>query len=133
MTEPTDVDPFVGMHYVLTGYVRRGSLVPPPDAWGKPATPQTFTTIMQNRPSDCRFAVAQIVRIRRAVTPRGAQIVSDTEPSGPFIVWDLHDDQLVRGQRTGPDGLIAPPPPTWLVPGEDGAIMKALMFYEHHP
>lgn len=133
MTDTTDVDPFLGMHYVLSGYVRRGSLVPPPQTWGTPPLPQTFTTIMQNRPNDCRFAVAQVVRTRRKVTPQGALAVSDSAPSGPFIVWDLLDDQLVRGQRTGPNGLIAPPPPVWLVPGEDGAIMKALMFYEHHP
>jgi len=134
LSEPQD-DPFVGAHYVLSGYVRRGSVVPPPEAWGVPAKPQTFTVIMQNRPNDCRFAVAQIVRLRRNPDKRASTplFLTDDVPSGPFIVWDLLDDQLVRGQRTGPNGLIAPPPPMWLVPTEDGALMKALMFYEHHP
>lgn len=132
-TEPKPAeDTFVGMHYQLSGFVRRGGIVSPPKGLDKPAT---FTAIMQARPNDCRFAIAQIVRLRRNPDKRADTplYITDDAPSGPFIVWDLLDDQLTRGQRTGPNGLIAPPPPMWLVPNGDGALMKALMFYEHHP
>lgn len=131
-------DIFAGMHYVLAGYVARGGIKPPPQAWIKPdgsVLGQSFTVIMQNRPKDCRFAVAQIIRMRTAKgsTKENPKFAFDDCPSGPFIVWDLHDDQLTRGQRTGPGGLISPPAPMWLVPNKDGALMKALAFYEHAP
>lgn len=125
-------DPFVGMHYQLSGYVRRGGIVSPP---AELAQPVTFTRIMQLRPNDCRFAIAQIVRLRRNPDKRASTplYLTDDAPSGPFVVWDLLDDQLTRGQRTGPSGIMSPPPPLWMAESEDGMLMKALAFYDHHP
>lgn len=122
---PHQDDPFVGMHYRVCGYVARDRIVPSPfDGF------VTFTRIVQERPTDCRFAVAQIVRIHRT----GADtFTSDDHSSGPCVVWDLFDDQLVRGQRSGPTGMISPPPPLWMADSEDGMLMKALAFFEHHP
>lgn len=138
MLQATKDDPFVGMHYVLSAYIKRGSIVKPKPVWIMPdgsVLPQSFTIIMQNRPADCRFAVARLVRLRHAKgsTKENPKYCSDDHPSGPYIVWDLLDDQLTRGQRTGPGGVLSPPPPMWLVPNEDGACMKALAFYDHHP
>lgn len=138
MLQASKNDPFVGMHYVLSGYVRRGGVVKPPAAWIKPdgsVIPQSFTIIMQNRPNDCRFAIARIVRIRAAKgsTKEHPKYTTDSFASGPFVVWDLLDDQLTRGQRTGPNGVMSPPPPLWSHDSEDGMLMKALSFYDHHP
>lgn len=131
-------DPFLGMHYVLSGYVKRGGIVPPSTAWRRPdgtILPQSFTIIMQRRPNDCRFAVAQAVMLRRNPDKRADTplYLTDDHPSGPFIVWDLLDDQLTRGQRTGPKGVLSPPPPLWMADSEDGMLLKALAFYDHHP
>lgn len=138
MLTATKDDPFVGMHYALSGYVKRGGIVPPPAAWVKPdgvVIPQSFTVIMQNRPNDCRFAIAQIVRLVREASknPNTPLFRSEDHPSGPYVVWDLLDDQLTRGQRTGPGGVMSPPPPMWMAESEDGMLMKALAFYDHHP
>lgn len=134
----SETDVFVGMHYVLAGYIKRGAVVPPPKAWVKSdgsVTPQSFTIIVHHRPNDCRFAVAQALRLRQVKSsdPNTPLYCHDGAPSGPFLVWDLFDDQLVRGMRTGPSGIVAPPPPMWMVPNEDGALMKALSFYDYHP
>lgn len=127
---PETIDPFIGLHYRLCGYVARDRIVEPP--FDKPVT---FTQIMNERPQDCRFAVAQAVKLRRNPDRRASTplFLTDDAPSGPCVVWDLFDDQLVRGQRTDPNGLIMPPPPLWMNDSEDGMLMKALTFYEHHP
>lgn len=129
MTEAPE-DPFIGLHYRLCGYVARDRIIESPFD-----EPVTFTRIMQERPDDCRFAVGQAVRLR--TVNQGVQaprrFVSDPHASGPCVVWDLFDDQLVRGQRTNGSGLIMPPPPLWMHDSEDGMLMKALSFYEHHP
>lgn len=120
----------VDMHWKLAAYVARGGIKPSPFD-----TPQTFTRIMQERPNDCRFAIAQAVRIRPAKgsTNKCLKYATDTHPSGPFVVWDLLDEQLTRGQRANAAGLLAPPPPMWMADSEDGMCMKALAFYDHHP
>lgn len=138
MLQATKDDPFVGLHYVLSGYVKRGGIVPPKSAWIKPdgtVTPQSFTIIMQSRPNDCRFAIAQIVRLVREPSkdPNTPLFRHEDAPSGPFVVWDLLDDQLTRGQRTGPGGVLSPPPPLWMHESEGGMLAKALHFYDHHP
>ena len=56
----------------------------------------------------------------------GGRSVSPGEPAGPFVVWDLFDEELVRGKRTSPRGWLMPPPPRWLGESEDGMIMKAV-------
>jgi hypothetical protein len=56
--------------------------------------------------------------------------ITDTEPSGSFVVWDLHDEDLVRGRRTGQGGLIMPPRPVIIGETEDGTVMKAMMLFD---
>lgn len=131
-------DPVLGWHYVLSGYVARNGIIPPMSAWVKPdgkVVPQSFHVINQNKPRECRFAIAQIVRLRKVLGKWGAPdtYASDDAPSGPFVVWDLNDEQLVRGQRRAPSGSDMPPPPLWMNASEDGMLMKALSFYDFHP
>ena len=106
--------PMVGMHYQLHCYVcGHGCTKPSPfDSWA------TFTQIFRNRPDGCRFAVARLVP------------VFETHPRGPYVAWDLHDDELVRGKRVGPSGLIAPPPALWRSDSVDGLVMKAMALYD---
>ncbi len=129
MTEEIS-DPIVGLHYALSGYVARNGIIP-----SVLDGPATFTHIMDNRPKEARFAIAQIVRLRKVVGKWGAPDTYEHEdaPSGPYVVWDLHDDQLTRGMRTAPSGLIMPPPPLWMNESEDGMLMKAMMFFDSHP
>lgn len=112
------------MHWRLCAYVcGKGCTKPSPfgdDTWA------TFTQIFNARPDGCRFAIAQ--RVPMAITAQG--VVYD-KPTGPFVVWDLFDDLLVRGKRAGEGGLLAPPPPKWMGEGEDGMIMKAMALYDH--
>lgn len=118
--------PMVGLHYRLCAYVcGKGCSKPSPfgdDTWA------TFTQIFNSRPDGCRFAIAQMVRMRRV--PGTDEFASDEQPSGPFVVWDLFDEQLVRGKRADADGLLSPPPPKWMGEGEDGMIMKAMALYD---
>lgn len=116
------LDPIVGLHYQLHAYVcGKGCIQPSPFDGAA-----TFTLIFQKRPSGCRFAVAQSygVRIKDHVA------IANKEPTGPFICWDLLDDELVRGRRTGPSGLIMPPPPLWTGPNADGLVMKAMHLFD---
>lgn len=115
--------PEVGIHWQLHAYVSAS------EARGfSGGDPCTFTKIMQDRPKDCRFAVAR--RIAMAQDMAGKLMVGTQQPIGPFVVWDLYDDQLVRGKRTGPSGLIMPPPPIWRGDTLDAMIMKAVMCYD---
>lgn len=113
----------VGLHYRLCAYVcGRGCIKPSPfEGW------VTFTQILQQRPDGCRFAVAQMVPMVRDEdgTARFTGV-----PQGPFVVWDLHDEELVRGKRTGPNGLVMPPPPLWMGESEDGMVMRAVLSYD---
>lgn len=115
-------DPIVGMHYKLCAYVcGKGCTKPSPfEGWA------TFTQIFNSRPDGCRYAVAQ----RVPLLAQSGTTVSHGEPSGPYVVWDLLDDLLVKGKRTAPSGLLMPPPPVWLGDSEDGMIMKAMALYE---
>jgi hypothetical protein len=128
--EPTD--PYVGIHYRVAGYVSAGGITPIPDP--DPDRAMTFTEVVQQKPADHRFAIGQMFRLRmvRISTAPGAvaEAQYDDEPSGPFIVWDLEDDQLRRGQRTDQNGFIMPPPPMWMGETKDGMVMKALALYE---
>ena len=117
-------DPIVGMHYKISAYVcGRGCSKPSPfEGWA------TFTQIFNSRPDGCRYAVAQGLPLRiRETDPPTAD---HGAPTGPFVVWDLLDAQLVKGKRTAPSGLLMPPPPTWMGDSEDGMIMKAMALYE---
>lgn len=131
-------DSVVGMHYQLAAYVRRGVILPPPKVWIKPdgnVLGQSFGVIFQNRPKEARFAVARAYRLRHAKgsTLEHPKIVADAFPTGPYVVWDLDDEQLKRGQRTGPGGVVMPPPPLWMGPNAESMTMKALSFYDYHP
>lgn len=111
-------DPILGMHYVLAGYVRRGEIVTSSPLVG---VRNTFEIIYAGlgRPKDARFAVAQACALKEPF-----------EPFGPWVVWDLEDHELVRGQRTAPSGLRMPPPPLWMGPTADAMLMKALNFMD---
>ena len=113
----------VGLHYDLRAYILgKAHIQPSPFGEGSWAT---FTQIFQKRPDGCRFAVAQMVPLKVS----GSGVVS-RPPSGPFVVWDMFDDLLVKGKRTGPSGLLMPPPPLWMGETEDGMVMKALMLFD---
>lgn len=119
-------DPIVGMHYRLSCYVcGKGCVKASPfgeNSWA------TFTQIFNSRPDGCRYAVAQGLPLRvRLTSPPTAD---HGDPDGPFVVWDLLDDLLVKGKRTAPSGLLMPPPPVWMGDSEDGMIMKACHCYE---
>lgn len=117
-------DPIVGLHYQLHGYVcGKGCIKPSPFEGAA-----TFTQIFQKRPDGCRFAVAQCYGLER--NPTSYEVTASRHPSGPFVCWDLLDDELVKGRRTGPSGLIMPPPPLWMGPSADGLIMKAVHLYD---
>lgn len=127
-TNPVE-DTFVGMHYVLSAYVSKGEIKPSP--FDKP---KTFDEIFTNRPDGCRYAVAQALMLRHVRVAQGftaARVQSDDAPSGPFVVWDLLDEQLVRGQRRSESGLMSPPPALWMSESEDGMVMKAMALYDH--
>ena len=115
------VDPILGMHWQLLAYISAASVLKVPAG-----ETRTFTSIVQNYPKQCRYAVGQ----RVAALKMGAGKVTLTAETGPFVVWDLHDDLLVRGKRTGPNGLIMPPPPCWMAQTVDAAVMKAVMGYD---
>lgn len=117
----------MGLHYKLLAYVCGPNCIQPSPT----AEPVTFTKVMELRPEACRFAVAQAYRLRTAKgsTVAAPKYTTDDFPSGPFIVWDLHDDLLVRGKRQAPSGLLMPPPPKWMVPSEAGAAMLAMTHY----
>lgn len=137
MTEETNsdpsADPVVGLHYVLSGYVSRNGILP--SAFVPPDKPVTFNAIYKEKPRECRFAIARIVRLRKVPGKWGAPDTyeSDDQASGPYVVWDLNDEQLVRGQRQAPSGLHMPPPPLWMAPSEDGMLLKAMAFFDFHP
>lgn len=120
-------DIVVGMHYMLYGYVCGANCINP-SPFDKPVT---FTQIMTSRPDGCRFAVARRVGLTTAPCPKvsGNLTAVHGEPTGPFVVWDLHDEDLVRGRRTDGAGMMAPPPPWIRGPSEDGVTMKAMMGY----
>lgn len=112
----------VGIHYQLCAYVcGRACIKPGPfEGWA------TFTQIVQSRPDNCRYAVARMAPVVKA-----GDTYTVADPTGPFIVWDLHDEELVRGHRTDGAGLIAPPPALWMGDTEDGMVMKAMARYDH--
>lgn len=124
---PENTDTFVGMHYVLSAYVMKGKIEPSPFDG-----PRTFDAIFTARPEGCRFAVAQAVMLRRNPDPRPSTPLFNTDPapSGPFVVWDLLDEELVRGRRRSESGLMAPPPALWMHDSEDGMVMKAMALYD---
>lgn len=124
---PEGADPIVGLHYRLYAYVCGKACIQAP-----PHTdPVTFTTVFNERPNKCRFAVAQQIPLVRGKQPPGpTHIVTYGDPTGPFVVWDLFDDELVRGRRAGPSGFLAPPPAWYLGPTESAATMKALALYD---
>jgi hypothetical protein len=131
---PTDdktdivVDPVLGLHYQLVAYVGATALIPAPFDGAA-----TFTTIMQQRPDGCRYAVGRRYALRAVKVPGSKDqftAITDTEPSGSFVVWDLHDEDLVRGRRTGQGGLIMPPRPVIIGETEDGTVMKAMMLFD---
>lgn len=106
--------PLAGVHYHLEAYVCRGGCTKPSpfEGWA------TFTLIFQQRPHECRYAVARLVP------------VFSYEPAGPYLCWDLWDDSLLGGQNTQRNGLITPPFPLWQGPSPDALIMKAVMLYD---
>jgi hypothetical protein len=121
-------DIVVGMHYKLLSYVCGPNCINPP-----PFTePVTFTKIMTARPDGCRFAVVQRIGLKTAPCPKmsGNLTAVPGEPTGPIIVWDLHDEDLVRGRRTDGNGMMAPPPPFMRGESEDGVTMKVMMAYD---
>lgn len=123
---PEGADPIVGLHYRLYAYVCGKACVQVP-----PHTdPVTFTTIFNERVGKCRFAVAQRLPLIKVGPDGPSQTVRYDNPTGPFVVWDLFDDELVRGRRAGPSGFLAPPPAWYLGPTESAATMKALALYD---
>lgn len=107
---PAD-QPLAGLHYHLEGYVCAGQVKPSPfEAWA------TFTLIYQKRPQGCRFAVAQLVP------------VFAYHPAGPYLCWDLDDDDLRQASRR--PGLITAPWPKWQAASPDALIMKAIALYD---
>lgn len=114
------------MHYKLSAYVRGAEVVPSPFP-----EPVMFTAIFKGRPDKARYAVAQRVPLLRNADPSPATPLYHVgEPTGPFVVWDLFDEDLIKGRLTGPTGLTMPPRPMWLGESEDGMIMKAVMCHE---
>jgi hypothetical protein len=107
---PPANQPLAGMHYHLEAYVcGAGCVRPSPfDGWA------TFTLIFQQRPSGCRFAIAQIVP------------VFSYEPIGPYVCWDLHEDLTTMPGNN----LLTPPWPKWQGENADALIMKAMALYE---
>ena len=120
-------NPLVGLHYQLLAYVCGAACTKPSpfEGWA------TFTQIFNSRPDGCRFAVARIIPLHRNPNPDpNTPLVSSGEPTGPFVVWDLYDKELVSGKRVGASGSIAPPPALWLSDSSDGLIMKAMALYD---
>lgn len=112
---PPASDTLAGIHYKLEGYIcGAGCVKPSPfEGWA------TFTLIFQQRPNNCRFAVARLVP------------VFEYEPRGPWLCWDLFDDVLTMGQNTQQlGGLITPPWPKWQGASADALIMKAMALYD---
>jgi hypothetical protein len=101
--------PTAGVHYLLEAYVCQSGTKPSPfEGW------VTFPQICQQRPADCRFAVAQLVPVFEA------------HPRGPFVCWDLRNFTI--GERT--PRWRNPPDPVWTGRSADGLIMKCLALYE---
>lgn len=90
----------------------------------------TFAVINELRPKGFRFAVVRRIPLYRGDPSPSKPLVEHGEPTGPFVVWDLDDLELKRGQRNGPDGLPNPPPPLYMGETEDGMVMKALSLYD---
>jgi hypothetical protein len=121
------IDPVLGLHYQLVAYICGAACIVPPTFEGA----ATFTTIMQQRPDGCRYAVGRRYALRQRKRPDGLiEAVADTEPSGSYVVWDLLDEDLVRGLRTGQGGLISPPRPVLIGETEDGTVMKTMMLFD---
>ena len=108
-------------HYELHAYVcGRGCIKPSPfEGWA------TFSQIFQNRPSECRYAVARLVALRN----HQGKVIHGPYTVGPFVVWDLYHDDVVRHQQWKTT-LLRPPPPTWTGPTADAMIMKAMALYD---
>lgn len=123
---PEGADPIVGLHYRLYAYIcGKACIRHAPDA-----APRTFTTIFNERPNECRFAVVQRIPLIKVGPDGPSQTVRYDNPTGPFVVWDLFDEELTRGRRTGPGGFMSPPPAWYLGPTESAATMKALALYD---
>lgn len=114
----------VAMHYELQAYICG-------PACSKPSPFQgwaTFAQIFQNRPNNCRYAVVRRVPLR---SHEGKAFVA-ARAEGPYLVWDLYHDQVVRGGGWGAanDITLRPPPAKWSGATRDGMIMKAMMLYD---
>lgn len=115
----------VGLHFHLHAYIcGNGCVKPSPfEAWA------TFTQIFQQRPNNCRFAVAQMVPLKQQFGHVGYK-----GPEGDFLCWDLYDDDLLVTQRARSrarnDGLLGAPVPKWQGPSADALVMKAMALYD---
>lgn len=114
-------DALVGMHWAVHSFVVNSSRIDP-DPFKKPVT---FTELFQSRPDKARFVVVQRYALVRA------PIAADPDRTihhlaGPFVLWDLYEKELVRGQRTASTGLIMPPPPLKTGDSADGLAMWAM-------
>ncbi len=110
-------------HYELQAYVcGAGCVKPSPfEGWA------TFSQIFNYRPPECRFAVARRVPYRN----HQGKIIVGPYAEGPYLVWDLYHDDVVRHQRHKQSSiLLRPPPPTWSGSTKDGMIMKAMVLYD---
>lgn len=113
----------VSVHYELAAYIcGAGCIKPSPfEGWA------TFAQIFGHRPDSCRYAVARPVPIRNH---QGKGIIGPYS-QGPWLVWDLYHDDVVRHQRHKVGSInLRPPPATWSGLSKDGMIMKACMLYE---
>lgn len=117
-------DALVGMHWAVHSFVVNSSRIDP-DPFKEPVT---FTKLFQCRPDKARFVVAQRVPMVPVVQPAPATTPSyvHAAPAGPFVLWDLYEKELVRGQRTASTGLIMPPPPLKTGDSPDGLAMWAM-------
>lgn len=116
-----------GLHFQLSCYVCGPACTKPSpfEGW------VTFAKIFERRPDGCRFAVARMVPIlliRQTDAGQSRAVVGD--PAGPFLVWDLFDEKLVRGGGRVGDSLI-PPLPIWQGDSEDGMVMKAMALIDN--
>ena len=117
----------IGWHYKLGAYICGKGCIRPSHF----TELVSFTRIFQERPGKCRYAVAQLAPLypEHSSDPN-TPIFRAGDPAGPWVVWDLLDEQLVAGKRNGPAGYVMPPPPLWMGDTEDGMVMKAMALYD---
>ncbi len=112
-----------GYHYELQAYICGvGCVKPSPfEGWA------TFAQIFNNRPSGCRYAVVRRVPLRN----HQGKVFNAPRADGPYMVWDLYHDDVVKHQRhKAATLLLRPPTPTWSGYSRYGMIMKAMMPYD---